>query len=196
MIYEFFECSTNIPSSEDARFFHEFTGKINHSWLTIQVTLQHNNSTFLLQQKARVPISQLGNWNWWIEKLQPVFVISNPIVHFPPINVYCEVIDINWKKIKRELNMLAWQQISSDSYSVGSNRTVISNFSLTMKSQNNITARCSIRFASELLLLQCENLKPTRLYMFCGAATSVDIWGRITIPSLTCKQRQFTREKP
>ena len=55
VVYEFFECSTNIPSglsaynpletcglfllynnSEDARFFRGFTGTITHSWLTNQ----------------------------------------------------------------------------------------------------------------------------------------------------------------
>ena len=55
VVYEFYKCSTNIPSglsaynhletcgllllynnSEDARFFRGFTGTITHSWLTNQ----------------------------------------------------------------------------------------------------------------------------------------------------------------
>ena len=43
-IYKFFECSTNIPIGLSASkpqklvvyCFHEFTGTINHSWLTNQ----------------------------------------------------------------------------------------------------------------------------------------------------------------
>ena len=60
VIYTFFECSPNITSgllvckplklvvycfyinnSGDVQFFHEFTGTINHSWLTNQSTCMH-----------------------------------------------------------------------------------------------------------------------------------------------------------
>ena len=79
MVYECFECSTNIPSglsaynpletcvllllynnSKDARFFRGFTGTITHSWLTNQsaridlVIIYINNSRHLARKYARI----------------------------------------------------------------------------------------------------------------------------------------------
>ena len=79
MVYEFFECTTNIPSglsaynaletcgllllynnSEDAPFFRGFTGTITHSWLTNQSAridlciIYINNSRHLAQKYSRI----------------------------------------------------------------------------------------------------------------------------------------------